>query len=170
MPPLKRNPKPPAPPPDLPRLTPQVSRAGRNEPAVPSAAVRLGRLASGASARWRFQPGDLASPTTARPLNVRHRVGGGDGWPHTRRGIHKAVHTQGGAHTRQSVATAGVLLFTGGAGAGPRSERSEASVERSEPQQRVRLCPHKAVHTQGGARTRRCTHKAVCGHCRSHVI
>ena len=28
----------------------------------------------------------------------------------------------------------------------------------------------KAVHTQGGAYTRRCTHKAVCGHRRSHVI
>ena len=37
----------------------------------------------------------------------------------------KAVHTQGGAHTRQSVATGGVLLFKGGAGAGPRIERSE---------------------------------------------
>ena len=30
-----------------------------------------------------------------------------------------------GAHTRRSVATAGVLLFKGGAGAGPRNERSE---------------------------------------------
>ena len=30
------------------------------------------------------------------------------------------------------MATAGVLLFKGGAGAGPRVERSEASVERSE--------------------------------------
>ena len=36
-----------------------------------------------------------------------------------------AVHTQGGAHTRRSVATAGVLLFKGGAGAGPRVKRSE---------------------------------------------
>ena len=33
-----------------------------------------------------------------------------------------AVHTQGGAHTRQSVATAGVLLFKGVAGAGPHVE------------------------------------------------
>ena len=36
-----------------------------------------------------------------------------------------AVHTQGGAHTRRFVATAGVLLFKRGAGAGPRVERSE---------------------------------------------
>ena len=31
------------------------------------------------------------------------------------------------------MATAGVMLFKGGAGAGPRVERSEPSVERSEP-------------------------------------
>ena len=37
----------------------------------------------------------------------------------------KAVHTQGGAHKRWSVATAGVLLFMGGARAAPRIERSE---------------------------------------------
>ena len=76
------------------------------------------------------------------------------------------------------------MSFKGGAGAGPRSEQSEASVERSEPQQRVRLCTHKAVHTQGartrrcthkavhtqgGAHTRRCTHKAVYGHRRSLI-
>ena len=46
---------------------------------------------------------------------------------------HKAVHTQGGAHTRRSVTTAGVLLFKGGAGAGPRVECSQPFVERSEP-------------------------------------
>ena len=34
----------------------------------------------------------------------------------------------GGAHTRQPVATAGVVLFKGGAGAGPRVERSEPFV------------------------------------------
>ena len=33
--------------------------------------------------------------------------------PHTSPCIHKAVHTQGGAHKRRSVATAGVLLFKG---------------------------------------------------------
>ena len=50
------------------------------------------------------------------------------GWfcgPHIRLCIHKVVHTQGGAHTRRSVATAGVLLFKGGAGLAPVS--SEAS-------------------------------------------
>ena len=35
------------------------------------------------------------------------------------------VHTQGGAHRTRFVATAGVLLSQGGAGAGPRIERSE---------------------------------------------
>ena len=34
------------------------------------------------------------------------------------------------------MATAGVLLFKGGVGAGPRVERSELSVEHSEPQGR----------------------------------
>ena len=36
------------------------------------------------------------------------------------------MHTQGGAHNTRSVATAGVLSFKWGAGAGPRVERSEA--------------------------------------------
>ena len=44
---------------------------------------------------------------------------------------HKAVHTQGGAHTRWS--TKGFLFFKVGAVAGPRVERSEPSVERREP-------------------------------------
>ena len=68
---------------------------------------------------------------------------GGVGGPHTRRCTHKEVHTEGGAHKRRSVATAGVLLFKGGAGAGPR-------VERSEPERGGGGCTHKAVHTQGG--------------------
>ena len=38
----------------------------------------------------------------------------------------KAVHTQGSAHKRRSVA--GVMLFKGGAGAGPRVERSKPKV------------------------------------------
>ena len=42
----------------------------------------------------------------------------------------KAVHTQGGAHKRRSVATAGVLSFKG-----PQARRHT----------------HKAVHTKGGA-------------------
>ena len=37
-------------------------------------------------------------------------------------------HRQGGTHTKRSVATAGVMLFEGGAGAGPRVERSEPKV------------------------------------------
>ena len=65
---------------------------------------------------------------------------------HTRRCIHKVVHTQGGAHTRRSVATAGVLLFKGGCLCWPPrgAKRAEA---------RGGL----AVHTQGGAYTRWCT-------------
>ena len=74
-----------------------------------------------------------------------HRQGGA----HTRRCTHKAVNTQGDAHTRRSMATAGVMLFKG-------------------PQ--ARRCIHKAAHTQGGAHTRQCTHKAVYGDRRSHII
>ena len=48
--------------------------------------------------------------------------------PQARRYTQKAVHTQGGTHKRRSVATAGVMLFKGGAGAGPRVERSEPKV------------------------------------------
>ena len=50
--------------------------------------------------------------------------------------MHKAVHTQGSAHTRRSMATAGLLSFEWGAGAGLRVERSEPFVERSEPKGR----------------------------------
>ena len=147
---------------------------------------------------------------------TRGRVRGGGGERVGREGL--AVHTPGGAHTRWSVAIAGVLLFKGGAGTGPRVEKSEASVERSDPKRRfggphTRRCIHKAMHTQGGlwppqescylrgvwglapalsearrlssvasrseglavhtqgnAYTRQCTHKAVCGHRRSLVI
>ena len=45
-----------------------------------------------------------------------------------RRYTQKVVHTQGSAHKRQPVATAEVMLFKGGAGAGPRIERSEPKV------------------------------------------
>ena len=57
------------------------------------------------------------------------------GWPPHRAQravciVGPAVHTQGGAHTRRCTqkavcSSAGVLLFKGGAGAGPRVERSE---------------------------------------------
>ena len=53
--------------------------------------------------------------------------------PQARRYTQKAVHTQGGAYKRRSVATAGVVLFKGGAGAGPRVERGELTVQRNEP-------------------------------------
>ena len=43
--------------------TPHPS-VGRNEPAVPLAAVRLGRLGSGGSARRRWRPADLAGRTS----------------------------------------------------------------------------------------------------------
>ena len=77
--------------------------------------------------------------------------------PHRRCCTHKVVHTQGGAPTRWSMATVGVLLFQGGTGVGPR-------VGRSEPKQWVVWrSKHKAVHTQGVAHTRQCTHKVVYG-------
>ena len=61
------------------------------------------------------------------------------------------IHVEGGAHTRQSMATARVFFFKGGAGASPRIERSEPSIKRSKPRQRKVWRPtHKAVHTQGG--------------------
>ena len=72
------------------------------------------------------------------------------------------VHTQGGARKRRSVATAGVLLFQGCVGAGPRVERRELKQWGGSM--------HKAVHAQGGAHKRRCTQNAVCGHRRSLVI
>ena len=86
------------------------------------------------------------------PRVKRSEVKQGEVWQstHTRRCIHKVVHTQGGAHTRRSVATAGVLLFKGGCLCWPPrgAKRAEA---------RGGL----AVHTQGGAYTRWRTHKAV---------
>ena len=75
---------------------------------------------------------------------------GSFGGSHTRRCTHKAVHTQGGAHKRRFVATAGVLLFKGGCrGWPPRRAKRDEAWERW------------AVHTQGRVHTRRCTHKAV---------
>ena len=45
--------------------------------------------------------------------------------PQPRRYTHDAVHTQGGARKRRSVATAGVVLLKGGTVVGARVERSE---------------------------------------------
>ena len=64
--------------------------------------------------------------------------------------MHKAVHTPGGVWP-----TARVLLFKGGAGVGPQSQRSEVFVEHNESKQKVWMCTHKAGHTQGGAHTTR---------------
>ena len=66
------------------------------------------------------------APASSAASRMHSRTGGA----HTRRGTHKAGHTQGGAHTRRGTqkavdSIAGVLLFKGGAGAGPRVERSE---------------------------------------------
>ena len=72
----------------------------------------------------------------------------GVGW----RCTHKSVHTQGGAHTRLSVATAGILLFKGGCRGWPpcRAKRAEVINVCG----KGRRCTHKAVHRQGGAHTR----------------
>ena len=61
------------------------------------------------------------------------------------RSTHKAVHTQDGAHTRQFVATTGVLLFKGKGGAGAGPALSEARRLQSEASHGEGL----AVHTQG---------------------
>ena len=116
-----------------------------------------------------------------------------------RQSTHKTVHPQGGARTRRSVVTAGVLLFRGDAGAGNRqAKRAVYRWQRAEAQ--FWRSTHKAVHTQGGlwprheicylvclfsaatrskglvvnthggAFTRQCTHKEVCGHRMIFVI
>ena len=61
----------------------------------------------------------------------------------------KAVHTQGGAHTRRN------------------TQKAVCGHRRSHV---IEGATGKVVHTDGGAHTRRNTQKAVCGHCRSHVI
>ena len=80
-------------------------------------------------------------------------TGGYRGGGHGRQGL--AVHTQGGAQIRRSMAAAGFLLFKGVGGLAPAS--SKASRLWSAASSREGL----AVHTQGGACTRPCTHKAV---------
>ena len=76
---------------------------------------------------------------------------------------YKAVHTQGGAHNKQSVATAQVLLFRGCVGVSPASSEASRSLD-------TRRCIHRAVHIQGGAHITQCTQKAACGPCRTLVI
>ena len=77
--------------------------AGRNEPAVPSAAVRLGRLGSGGSARWGCRlaeppPGTSAGPPPGTPAG-RTTVW----WPAYPRGGDTSKST--GRSGRQKVAT-----------------------------------------------------------------
>ena len=60
--------------------------------------------------------------------------------PQARRYTQNAVHTQGGAHKRRSIATAGVMLLRGA---------------------QARRYTQNAVHTQGGTHRTRCTRKAV---------
>ena len=67
----------------------------------------------------------------------------------------------GGAHTRRSVATTGVLLFKRGCRGLPPAWR-EASYLLSEAS--------RGKKTFGGSHTRRCTHQAVLSHCKSVVI
>ena len=72
--------------------------------------------------------------------------GGGYGgvWRFThRRCTQRAVHAQGGAHKRRSVATAGVLLFK------RRAKRAICRVKRAQAREGL------AIHTQGDAHTRR---------------
>ena len=87
-----------------------------------------------------------------------------------------AVHTQGGPHKRQSVATAGVMLFQE-----PQARRYTQGGAHTRRNTQKAVCGHrkshviegatgKAVHMERGAHTRRYTQKAVCGHRRSRVI
>ena len=95
---------------------------------------------------------------------------------YTRGCMHKAVQTQGGAHTRRSVATTGVLFFKGVRWLAPAlSKGSHLLSEASSGAQCVwerlavhiqggayaRRCTHEAPHRQGGGCTRQCIHKAV---------
>ena len=77
-------------------------------------------------------------PPPPVPLGYRGVRGGeGRGGGYRREGLrstHKAVHTQGSAHTRRSVATAGVLLFKGGCGGWPprRAKRAVCQAQQAE--------------------------------------
>ena len=101
------------------------------------------------------------------------KAGHAQGSAYTRWYIHKAVHAQGSAYTRQSVATTEILLFKGGAGAGPSVKRTELRCTMCVGRvggAHTRQCIHKGVHAQGGADTRWGTHQAVSGHHRRLVF
>ena len=57
-------------------LETHTNEAGRNEPVVPSAVVRLGRLGSGGSARRWCRPADSAGRTNARHFGRPSRPAG----------------------------------------------------------------------------------------------
>ena len=102
-----------------------------------------------------------------------HKAVHTQGGTYTRQCTHKAVHTQGSAYTRQFVATTEILLFKGGAGAGPNVKRTELRCTMCVGRvggARTRQCIHKGVHAQGGADTRWGTHQAVSGHHRRLVF
>ena len=154
-------------------------RAGQNELAAPSAAVRLGRLCCGSSTRRRCPPAELAGRTSARhfgrligrpdpppphiprlgtPLHAERSEPSVEcselqkrfGYPHIRRCIHKAVHTQGGLWPPQES-----CYLRGVRGLAP------ASSEASRLSSTASCRKGSAIPKQGGAYTRRCTHKAV---------
>ena len=82
------------------------------------------------------------------------------GSAYTRQCTHKAVHKQGDAHKRRFVATAGVLLFKGGCRGWPLrpaklAEAREVLAVHTQGGAHIRWCTHKAVHTQGDAHKRR---------------
>ena len=78
---------------------------------------------------------------------------------HTTWCIHKVVRTQHRAYKKTFVATARVVFIEEGCG----GFASALSVP-SRSLERV------SVHKQVGAYPRRCTHKALSSHCKSHVI
>ena len=73
--------------------------------------------------------------------------GGGEPGGEVRGGGGVAVHTQGGADKRRSIATEGVLLCKRGCGGWPPCQPKRAVCEAKRVEARKRL----AVHTQGGA-------------------
>ena len=86
--------------------------------------------------------------------------------PQARQYTQKAVHTQGGTHKRQSVATTSVMLFQG-----PQARQyTQKAVHTKHGLWPPRESCYLRGHRQGGTHTRRCTHKAVCGHHRSLVV
>ena len=103
---------------------------------------------------------------------------GGVSGAHTRRCIHKAGHIQGCMWLPQhSCYLRGVWGLARALSEASRGTQCmwEGLAVHTQGGAYTRRCRHKAVHTQGGARTRRCIHKAghtqgVCSHRSSVVI